>query len=230
MSYTSNDETIATVTASGLITAVAPGKTTITIVDEGSEAVKGKALTVNVTVAGSAIIEGDIIIQAGTLPYGYYVDDQNTFSKYTYSSSDWINSANVFLVDASQHVVTIPSGVKVTKAVLYAVNDNNTAAKGKITELAGKTFSIDLPSRKNDTAFAVATADNISVTGELTFTVTYKSGVKLALTVTEEATGIQTVSSKATDTVKAVKFMKDGKLVIEKNGKLFNMAGIEVVK
>ena len=230
VSYTSNDETIATVTASGLITAVAPGKTTITIVDEGSEAVKGKALTVNVTVAGSAIIEGDVIIQAGTLPYGYYVDDQNTFSKYTYSSSDWINIANVFLVDASQHVVTIPSGVKVTKAVLYAVNDNNTAAKGKITELAGKTFSIDLPSRKNDTAFAVATADNISVTGELTFTVTYKSGVKLALTVTEEATGIQTVSSKATDTVKAVKFMKNGKLVIEKNGKLFNMAGIEVVK
>lgn len=230
VSYTSNDETIATVTASGLITAVAPGKTTITIVDEGSEAVKGKALTVNVTVAGSAIIEGDVIIQAGTLPYGYYVDDQNTFSKYTYSSSDWINSANVFLVDASQHVVTIPSGVKVTKAVLFAVNDNNTAAKGKITELAGKTFSIDLPSRKNDTSFAVATADNISVTGELTFTVTYKSGVKLALTVTEEATGIQTVSSKATDTVKAVKFMKNGKLVIEKNGKLFNMAGIEVVK
>ena len=228
VSYTSNDEAIAAVNASGLITAVAPGKTTITIVDEGSETVKGKALTVNITVAGSAVIEGDVIIQAGTLPYGYAVDDETTFSKYTYSSSDWINNANVFLVDASQHVVTIPSGVKVTKAVLYAVNDNNTANKGKITELAGKPFNINLPSRKTDTAFAVATADNISVTGELTFTVTYKSGVKLALTVTEDTTGIQTVSSKATNAAKAAKYLKNGRLVIEHNGKQYNVAGVTV--
>ena len=228
VSYTSNDEAVATVNASGLITAVAPGKTTITIVDEGSETVKGKALTVNITVAGSAVIEGDVIIQAGTLPYGYAVDDETTFSKYTYSGSDWINNANVFLVDASQHVVTIPSGIKVTKAVLYAVNDNNTANKGKITELAGKPFNINLPSRKNDTAFAVATADNISVTGELTFTVTYKSGVKLALTVTEDTTGIQTVSSKATNAAKAAKYLKNGRLVIEHNGKQYNVAGVTV--
>lgn len=222
VSYTSNNEAVATVSNTGLITAVAPGKTTITIADEGSETVKGKALTVNVTVAGSAIVDGDVVIQCGELPYGYMVDDETAPTAYTYN--DWAKQNKLFMADASQHTITIPDGVKVTAATLYAVNDNNTAGKGKITELAGKTFSVSLTGRKSET-FAEASADNLYITGKLTFTITYKSGVKLALKVESTGTGIEEVNAPA-KTVKAVKFMKDGKLVILRDGKQYNVAGV----
>ena len=224
VSYTSNNEAVATVSNTGLITAVAPGKTTITIADEGSETVKGKALTVNVTVAGSAIVDGDVVIQCGELPYGYMVDDETAPTAYTYN--DWAKQNKLFMADASQHTITIPDGVKVTGATLYAVNDNNTAGKGKITELAGKTFSVSLTGRKSET-FAEASADNLYITGKLTFTITYKSGVKLALKVESTGTGIEEVNAPA-KTVKAVKFMKDGKLVILRDGKFYNVAGVAV--
>lgn len=224
VSYTSNNEAVATVSNTGLITAVAPGKTTITIADEGSETVKGKALTVNVTVAGSAIVDGDVVIQCGELPYGYMVDDETAPTAYTYN--DWAKQNKLFMADASQHTITIPDGVKVTAATLYAVNDNNTAGKGKITELAGKTFSVSLTGRKSET-FAEASADNLYITGKLTFTITYKSGVKLALKVESTGTGIEEVNAPA-KTVKAVKFMKDGKLVILRDGKFYNVAGVAV--
>ena len=120
------------------------------------------------------------------------------------------------------------NGMDFLELTTMLVNDNNTANKGKITEMAGKTFDINLPSRKTGTAFAVATADNIAVTGELTFTVTYKSGVKLALTVAKDTDGIQTVNTNGKATTKAAKYLKDGKLVIEHNGKLYNVAGVTV--
>jgi len=224
VTYASNNTDIVTVDASGMITAVAPGKTMILITDAGTDAIKGKTLNVAVTVIGAVISDGDVTIQAGELPFGYAVDDATELSQYKYSSTAWINDANLFLADASQHKVTIPTGVKVTGVTLYAVNDNNTAGKGKITELAGKTFDISLPSRKNDNALATATVEDIAITGELTFTITYKSGVKLALKVAQDGSGIQDINT-TKNSVKAVKFLKDGKLVIEHNGKLYNVAG-----
>lgn len=227
VSYTSNNTDIATVDANGLITAINPGKTMIIVTDAGSTTVKGKTLNISVTVVGKAITEGDVIIQAGELPYGYAVDESTSFNQYTYSGSDWVNSANLFLVGAAQHDVTIPEGVKVTGVTLYAVCDNNTA-KGKITELAGKTFSIDLPSRKNGTALAVATAENLNITGVLTFTVTYKSGVKLALQVESTGTGIAELSTSDKNSAKVVKYVKNGKIIIEKAGKRYSVAGVEM--
>ena len=200
----------------------------IIVTDAGSTTVKGKTLNISVTVVGKAITEGDVIIQAGELPYGYAVDESTSFNQYTYSSSDWVNSANLFLVGAAQHDVTIPEGVKVTGVTLYAVADNNSANKGKITELAGKTFSIDLPSRKNGTALAVATAENLNITGVLTFTVTYKSGVKLALQVESTGTGITELSTSGKNAAKVVKYVKDGKIIIEKGGKRYSVAGVEM--
>jgi len=228
VTYASDNAAIASVDANGLITAVAPGTTTILVTDAGSETVKGKTLNIAVTVAGKVIADGDVTIQAGELPYGYAVDNVTTFGKYTYSGPDWVKNSNFFLVDASQHVVTIPAGVKVTTATLYAVNDNNTANKGKITELAGKTFAVDLPSRKTGTAPATATVEDIAVTGKLTFTVTYKSGVKLVLKVAQDGTtGIRTAGA-GTAAAASAKYLKAGKLVIERDGKKYNVAGVEV--
>lgn len=144
--------------------------------------------------ANIVVETGDVKLQAGSIPDGYKVDGSATVSAYTYSS-DLCSNANLFTVAASQHTVTIPVGASVTKVVMYAVGDNNTAAKGKITELAGKTFSVDLPSRKTGTSFATATVDNVALTGSFTFTVTYRSGVKFDLTVEKASTGISTVST-----------------------------------
>jgi len=228
VTFTSNNTDIAKVDANGVITAVAAGKTMIIVTDAGSTEVKGKTLNVSVTVIGKTIVDGDVIIQAGQLPYGYAVDESTEFSQYKYSGSEWVNSANLFLVDASQHTVTIPEGVKVISATLYAVNDNNTAAKGKITELAGKTFSIDLPSRKSGTALATATAENLSVTGELTFTVTYKSGVKLSLKVESTSTGINDISTTKKNSTKVIKYIENGQIVIVKNGKRYTISGVQM--
>lgn len=200
----------------------------ITVTDAGSETVKGASRTIAVTVIGTVVVDGDVIIQCGTLPNGYAVDDAREFAQYKYSSSDWINNANLFLVDASQHTVTIPEGVKVTAVTLYAVGDNNTAAKGKITELAGKTFSVDLPSRKSGTALATATVDNLSVTGELTFTITYKSGVKLSLKVEATSSSIQDVNTVIKNSEKVIKYVENGQIIIVKNGKRYTVSGVQM--
>ena len=222
VTYVSNNSDIATVDANGLVTAVAPGKTMIIVTDAGSDAVKGATLTVSVTVIGAVVSDGDVTIEAGELPFGYAVDDATTLAAYTYNN--WAKENKLFLADASQHKVTIPAGVKVTAATLYAVNDNNTANKGKITELAGKTFSVDLTGRKSET-FATATVDGLNITDELTFTITYKSGVKLMLKVESTSTGIQDVNGQDATPAKAAKFLKDGKLVIKHNGRLYNVTG-----
>ncbi len=171
---------------------------------------------------------GNVLLQSDNVPEGYKLDGSATVTAYTYSS-DLCNGANLIKVAAGQHTITLPYNAKVTKVVMYAVGDNNTANKGKITELAGKTFAIDLPSRKSGTAFAQATAEDLEITGELTFTVSYAAGVKFELTVEENSgSGIQTVNTNGKATTKAAKFLKDGKLVIEHNGKLYNVAGVTV--
>lgn len=125
---------------------------------------------------------GAVTLQSDNVPAGFMVDGSASVTAYTYSS-DLCKDANLFKVSAAQHTVTIPAGAKVTKITMYAVGDNNTANKGKITELAGQTFAVDLPSRKSGTAFATATVDNVALTGSFTFTVSYTSGVKFAMTV-----------------------------------------------
>lgn len=142
---------------------------------------------------------GTIMLQSDNIPEGYKVDGSSSVTAYTYSS-DLCSGANLFTVLAAQHTVTLPAGAKITKIVMYAVGDNNTANKGKITELAGQTFSIDLPSRKTGTALAVAEVDNVSITGEFTFTVTYRAGVKFQLTVDDVTTGINNVQTMESET------------------------------
>ena len=225
VTYVSNNTDIATVAADGTITAVAPGKTMITVTDAGSETVKGKSVTVGVTVIGTIIVDGDIIIKAGEVPYGYDIDDATSLTLYTYSN--WTKEQELFTLAKGQAKVTIPEGVKVTKATLYGVAQDNSGSKGSITELAGKTFSVALNGRKSGT-LSQASADNLDITDELTFTVSYKAALKLALTVEENTTDIKGIKTVNKIAINAKKFVKNGKLVIEKAGMQFNAAGAQM--
>jgi len=164
---------------------------------------------------------GNVLLQSDNFPEGYKLDGSATVFAYTYSS-DLCNDAKLIKVTAAQHTITLPYNAKVTKIVMYAVGDNNTANKGKITELAGQTFNVDLPSRKTGTSLASATVENQSITGQFTFTVTYTAGVKFELTVEENTEGINTVENVSTSKADAydllgrkVETMKPGSLYIQ---------------
>lgn len=177
--------------------------------------------------ADTPVETGAVTLQSDNVPAGYKLDGSSSVTAYTYSSN-LCTGANLIKVTSGQHTVTLPAKAQVTKIVMYAVGDNNTANKGKITELAGQTFAIDLPSRKSGTAFATATVENVEITGEFTFTVGYAAGVKFALTVAEgNPTGITTVKTLTVEdgaiydlTGRRVTAPKAGSLYI-KNGKKF---------
>ena len=169
---------------------------------------------------------GEIWIDSSNIPTGYKVDGSTSVTAYNYSS-DLVTGANLFLVESGQHTITIPAGYTVTSATLYAVNDNNTAGKGKITELAGKTFDVALTSRKGS-SFAETTASGISVANSLTFKVTYKSGVKLKLNVVKATAISEVQEAKKFNSSSVQKAIVNGKLVIIKDGKQFNAAGAQV--
>ena len=170
---------------------------------------------------------GKVNLQSDNVPTGYKLDGTGNVSGYTYNS-DLCKDAKLISVSAGQHTVTLPAGAKVTKIVMYAVNDNNTANKGKITELAGQTFAVDLPSRKTGTAFATATVDNVSITGQFTFTVTYKAGIKFELTV-ESTDGIAVMTTD--DVSNAVAYDLQGRRVSTlQPGKVYIVNGKKFVK
>ena len=227
VTFISNNTSIATVDANGKITAVAPGKTMIIVKDAGSDQVKDKTLEVTVTVIGQVIVDGDIIIQAGELPYGYDVDGETTMALWEYSKETKNNS--LFKITKGQAIIKIPEGVKVTSVTLYGWADDNNKTS-KVTELAGQTLTSSnvLANRKSGTLSSV-TVNNIAITDELTFTIDYKAGVKLSLKVAkDEAAGIQTINTYTRTTGKSAKYLKDGRLVIEHNDKQYNVAGVIV--
>ncbi|MBQ9356421.1 MAG: cadherin-like beta sandwich domain-containing protein [Prevotella sp.] len=205
--------------------------TTVSFTTLAANGITTKSYTINVTrdIDPSTIpVEtGTIMLQSDNIPEGYKVNGSSSVTAYTYNS-DLCRDAKLFKVAAGQHTVTLPANAKITKIVMYAVGDNNTANKGKITELAGQTFSVDLPSRKNGTALAQAVVDNVSITRQFTFTVSYAAGVKFQLTV-EQATStgintVQTAGENATEvydlTGRRVNQTQPGTLYIQ-NGKKF---------
>lgn len=134
---------------------------------------------------------GTVLIQAGAeLPEGYEVD----FSMTPYEYSAATKEAKLILLTAGEYLITIPSNLKVTKIIVTACNDNNTAGKGTIS-IAGRTES--LGSRKE--TFKSFTVDDLSLTGIIPFETTYKAGVKF-----EVVTGTVTSIPEGTSITKKV--------------------------
>ena len=134
---------------------------------------------------------GTVLIQAGTeLPEGYEVD----FSMIPYEYSTATKETKLILLTAGEYSITIPSNLKVTKIIVTACNDNNTAGKGTIS-IAGRTES--LGSRKE--TFKSFTVDDLSLTGIIPFETTYKAGIKF-----EVVTGTVTSIPEGTSITKKV--------------------------
>lgn len=159
---------------------------------------------------GDIPTDGKVLLQSDNVPKGFALDGSATVEPYVYSS-DLCRDANLIKVVSGTHTVTIPANMKVTAITMYAVGDNNTANKGKITSLAGETFSESLPSRKEGTAFATATVTGVDITGSFTFNVTYASGVKFALTV-EDLTPAKSIKANGSATPATI-YTLDGRIM-----------------
>ena len=116
-----------------------------------------------------------IILKAGDFPNGYAIDNATSGELYTYS--DNTKSHEIFTLTDGQHTVTLPDGVKATKVTFYGCAQNNESRDG-ITEFNGTSESILFTNRKS-TELTTATFDNIEIIGSFTFTLGYKSAVKI---------------------------------------------------
>lgn len=172
---------------------------------------------------------GNVTLQSDNIPEGYKLDGSATVTAYTYSS-DLCTDANLIKVASGQHTVTLPYNAKVTKIVMYAVGDNNTANKGKITELAGETFAVDLPSRKSGTSFATAQVEDVEITKSFTFTVSYAAGVKFELYVEENTTGISAISSSQRDAQSEAYDLQGRRVEAAKPGSLYIQNGRKYIQ
>lgn len=161
----------------------------------GWDVAAGTVLTSDLTVNGSfelAVAE-TITLKAGAFPEGYTVDGATSGSAYTYS--DATIAAELFTLADGDHSITIPDGMKATKVVFYACVQNN-AAKSGLTSFNGESQSVEFVGRKSS-EFTTVTFDEIEITGEITFTLGYKSAVKINIDVEPYDTAIKTTEMDA---------------------------------
>lgn len=120
-----------------------------------------------------------ITLKAGDFPDGYTVDGTASGSLYTYS--DNTKAKEVFTLNDGKHTVTIPNGVKATKVEFYGCAQNNESRDG-ITEFNGSSQSTTFTNRKSS-EFTTITFDNLEIVDSFTFTLGYKSAIKIYIDV-----------------------------------------------
>ena len=133
--------------------------------------------------------------------------------------------------NGAQNTVTLPEGKQASKIDFYATTNNKTDdTKGVLTELNGATCSDEVTSLmdySNPTRISKSFASPVS-----TFTFTF--GVKqvcfiavITLADGDPGTGIEAVSHQ-TSVVSAQKVIRDGQLLIIRDGRTYSVAGIEM--
>ena len=129
VTYESRDLSIATVSASGLITAMAPGKTTITVTDPGTAAVAGGSATVTVLVPYEAVAADSYVFKIGNYKFAnndntkYYFDNGFTMTvsngaECQYASLE--SNTGIKYSHARQYTINVPGDVAITYAVIKA--------------------------------------------------------------------------------------------------------------
>ncbi len=148
---------------------------------KGWDVAEGTVLTDDITINGifEIAVEETITLKAGAFPDGYAVDNATSGTLYTYSSNT--QAQELFTLDDGEHTVTIPSGLKANKVVFYGCAQNNESRDG-ITEFNGVSQSTTFASRKSSD-YTTVTFDNIEIIGSFTFTLGYKSAVKIYIDV-----------------------------------------------
>ena len=131
VTYLSSDESIATVSSTGLITAIAGGKTTISVTDPGSAGVSGAIKTVTVLVPyanpaaeDSYVLNQDTYSFSNTNNTKYYFNNGFTISVSSGASFDngGLTKSKKYS-HARQYTIKTPSNVTVTFAVITARNN-----------------------------------------------------------------------------------------------------------
>ena len=156
LTYASADESIATVSASGVISAVAGGKTTITVTDPGSTDVAGGSATVTVLVpyanpaaADSYVLNQDTYAFSNTANTKYYFTNGFTMTPNTTASLDNGGLANSKKYShARVYTIKTPSNVTVTYAIITARN-NYKNEKSNPAANWGTVFGTDYSSEGN---------------------------------------------------------------------------------
>lgn len=130
------------------------------------------------------------------------------------------------------YTITIPEGLAITKVTFFGY-DNYAASDSYLSELGGTEYSETeyvFPAKDADGNYTSAT-HNIDLTspatGSLTFTVKGQQTCLVITVYAVEVTGVEKVYTIDAANSEATKYVKNGKLVIEKDGKTFNAAGKE---
>jgi hypothetical protein len=165
VTYTSADESIATVSSTGLIEAVAGGKTTITVTDEGDETTAAGSTTVTVLVPYPNPAAADSYV----LNIPQYAFSNSTNTKYYFKNGFTISvssgaecqyatlddNTGIKYSHARQYTINVPTNVTVTYAAIKArnnyKNENDNAAANWGT-VFGTSYSSEALPWSNETA------------------------------------------------------------------------------
>lgn len=133
VTYASNKTTVATVSNTGLITAVGAGKATITITDAGNDNVKGASKTVNVTVTKD--MTGKSLVT--------FTFDGNTLSCSDTSLVDLVAANGKGGLSVAFGDQTLTAGAKMESSTQINITPSSDANVTLIFDVAGKKFSLN---------------------------------------------------------------------------------------
>ena len=186
----------------------------------GWDVPEGTILTDDLTVYASftEFSASTVTIEAGTFPVGYTLDGATSASVYSYNSET--TAAKLIPVNDGQHTVTIPGGLYVSKVTFIGCTQNNDP-KGHIVEFNGQSCSYQLTDRKAATYTEVIFED-LHIEGQFTFTVDYKSAVKILLEVNAGTDAVSPLMNVNTIRYNGREVSADGTIMV------YNLQGVLV--
>lgn len=191
--WTSSDDSIATVTNNGMVTAVASGATIITVTTHDGGYTASCAVTVEVPSITTLVIEGAPVISAETCNYNAIGDN----------SEDVTSSATWSIVSGSQYATINPNNGIVT--ILNGANESNVTIQAEYAGLTATTnVTLTYVSGAESETNTESTVDIGGNTTTVTTTVTeYEDGssVEVVETVITDANGDLIGTSESNKTV-----------------------------
>ena len=195
VTWSTSDDTVATVTTGGVVTAVASGACTITVTTHDGGYTASCNVTVVVPVATTLVIEGAPRISAETCGYNAIADNSEDVT--TYATWSITNGSQYATINSSTGEITILNGANESSVTIQAVYGGLTATSTvTLTYVSGATSETETES----------TVDIGGNTTTVTTTVTEfedGSSVEVAETVITDANGNVVGTSESNKTTNA---------------------------